>query len=328
MVASLPEALQKALAEQEARAQAQAHNLSQVVGEWSADDHVHIDPPLRTQPPTNPPQETKVSDDHFLGQSASTGQAPAHPSHFKPTNNVTKTTFEYIRDNPHVKRSDAIKALAAQGFNPGSVSSLIGQMVLQHIFYQDDAGQLSTNMREYVPLKSGAVRKLLSQARQKELRRSGRIKKAEGIRKISKARTATAKAKRERVATNTARGAAGRAAANAARTENAQQAALLAKEERRREADRIRHAARRAAMKEAQTGVNIDTAHKTAKPVMHVKKPIVDVVADWSATHAHPNAQATSVDLRSLSAEAIVEAMNIKQATAVYKVLFEVFGAM
>ena len=319
MVASLPEALQKAFAEKE-------KHLSQVVGEWSADDRVHVDPPLQNFPTTPVPQEKPQVEN---SQATSAQHEPVggrHPFHV--TNNVTKTTFEYVRDNPGMRRADVIRALVAKGFKGGSVSSLIGQMVLQRTFHQDEDSRLSTGLREYQPLKSGAVRKLLSQARQLELRRSN-PNKAAGYVKMAKTRAARRAAKAnpnpnagdtlEERRERTAKARAAHVAAAAARREASAESARKADAARKRAA----RAAARAQIDNAKTkgsGINIDMAHKMARPAgpNWEKSPMVKEIVQ---------AAQTAIDLRGASAETIVEAMNTRQAKEVYKALGELFGA-
>ena len=73
---------------------------------------------------------------------------------FKPTNNVTKATFNFIRDNSGCARNDAIRLLVVQGHKKSSVSSLIGQMLRQGHIWKDSDGLLRPNGKEYTPIKS------------------------------------------------------------------------------------------------------------------------------------------------------------------------------
>lgn len=73
---------------------------------------------------------------------------------FKPTNNVTQATFNFIRDNSGCARNDAIRLLVSQGHKKSSVSSLIGQMLRQGHIYKDSDGLLRPNGKEYTPIKS------------------------------------------------------------------------------------------------------------------------------------------------------------------------------
>jgi hypothetical protein len=45
-------------------------------------------------------------------------------------------TFEYVRDNPGKNRVEVAKALEKQGYKPGSVSSLLGQMVKNTVIFR------------------------------------------------------------------------------------------------------------------------------------------------------------------------------------------------
>lgn len=73
---------------------------------------------------------------------------------FKPTNNVTQATFNFVRDNSGCARNDAIRILVLQGHKKSSVSSLIGQMLRQGHIYKDSDGLLRPNGKEYTPIKS------------------------------------------------------------------------------------------------------------------------------------------------------------------------------
>jgi hypothetical protein len=76
------------------------------------------------------------------------------PQIFKPTNNVSRETFNYIRDNPNKNSSEIRTALTARGFNPGSVGSLITQYVKQGFAKRDDNARYTAIVAEYTPLKS------------------------------------------------------------------------------------------------------------------------------------------------------------------------------
>ena len=73
---------------------------------------------------------------------------------FKPTNNVTQATFNFVRDNSGCARNDAIRLLVQQGHKKSSVSSLIGQMLRQGHIWKDSDGLLRPNGKEYTPIKS------------------------------------------------------------------------------------------------------------------------------------------------------------------------------
>jgi hypothetical protein len=76
------------------------------------------------------------------------------PQIFKPTNNVSRETFNYIRDNPNKNSGEIRAALTARGFNTGSVGSLITQFLKQGFTKKDDNGRYNAIVPEYTPLKS------------------------------------------------------------------------------------------------------------------------------------------------------------------------------
>jgi len=76
------------------------------------------------------------------------------PQIFRPTNNVTLETFNYVRDNPNKLSGEIRDAMRQRGFNVGSVGSLITQFTKQGQFAKDHNNRYSAIMREYTPLKS------------------------------------------------------------------------------------------------------------------------------------------------------------------------------
>jgi hypothetical protein len=71
---------------------------------------------------------------------------------FAPTNNVTRATFDEVRDSP-ATRSVIIKRLTSLGYKENSVSSLITQMLKQGMLRLDKQGVLQATTPTYVPLK-------------------------------------------------------------------------------------------------------------------------------------------------------------------------------
>ncbi len=99
--------------------------------------------------------------------------APAKP-YFTVTNNVTRVTFDYVRDNPGKTRVEVAKDLEKQGYKSGSVSSLLGQMIQQGLM-RENAHLLYTTTNEYTPIKSSKVRKEMA-AKPQERRQYKRVK--------------------------------------------------------------------------------------------------------------------------------------------------------
>lgn len=77
---------------------------------------------------------------------------------FKPTNNVSRETFNTVRDNPGRTRVEITLMLQARGFNKSSVSSLLGQMVRQKMLREID-GHVYAVGKEYTPVKAYATTK-------------------------------------------------------------------------------------------------------------------------------------------------------------------------
>jgi hypothetical protein len=91
-------------------------------------------------------------------------------AYFTVTNNVTRVTFDYVRDNPGKTRVEVAKAMEKQGFKPGSVSSLLGQMIKQGMV-RESAHLLYATVNEYTPLKGSRVVKALTAKPQEQQRK-------------------------------------------------------------------------------------------------------------------------------------------------------------
>ena len=72
---------------------------------------------------------------------------------FKTTNNVTRSTFNAVRDNPGCKRKAILAGLETQGYKLASTTSILSQMIKQRLVREEDDGTLYANFKEYVPLK-------------------------------------------------------------------------------------------------------------------------------------------------------------------------------
>jgi hypothetical protein len=95
--------------------------------------------------------------------------ASAKP-YFTVTNNVTRVTFDYVRDNPGKTRKEVATALEVQGFKTSSVTSLLGQMVKQGAM-RESAHLLYVTVNEYTPIKSSKIRKALATKPQEQQRK-------------------------------------------------------------------------------------------------------------------------------------------------------------
>jgi hypothetical protein len=90
---------------------------------------------------------------------------PTTKPYFSVTNNVTRVTFDYVRDNPGKTRKEVAVALEKQGYKPSSVTSLLGQMVKQGLF-RESANLLYVTTGEYTPLKSSKKMKAVAEKQQ------------------------------------------------------------------------------------------------------------------------------------------------------------------
>ena len=118
--------------------------LSKTLQQWDDDGEA---PPLQPVsscllPATNPTQTTTMK------------------KTFNITNNISRVTFDYIKNNPGSTRKEIIQALEHQGFAGGSTSSLIAQMRRNNMIHEKDSFYYA-DIPEYRPIKSlKALKKL------------------------------------------------------------------------------------------------------------------------------------------------------------------------
>jgi hypothetical protein len=72
---------------------------------------------------------------------------------FGVTNNISRVTFDYIKNNPGSTRKEIIEALEHQGFAGGSTSSLIAQMRRNKMVHETN-NLYYADIAEYRPIKS------------------------------------------------------------------------------------------------------------------------------------------------------------------------------
>jgi len=79
---------------------------------------------------------------------------------FNITNNISRVTFDYIKNNPGSTRKEIIEALEHKGFAAGSTSSLIAQMRRNKMIHETN-NLYYADIDEYRPIKSlKALRKM------------------------------------------------------------------------------------------------------------------------------------------------------------------------
>lgn len=113
--------------------------LSTTLREWDDDGE--------DAPPTPSVQPVSIS------FPATSNQKPTMLNQHKITNNVSRVTFNYVRDNPGSTRQEIIRELGHQGFGKGSISSLLAQMRRSKMIH-DTNGLWYADVKEYEPIKN------------------------------------------------------------------------------------------------------------------------------------------------------------------------------
>ena len=106
---------------------------------------------------------------------------------FGVSNNVSRETFNYVRDNPGKTRADVIKGLVAKGFKETSVGSLLNQLLMTGQIVRNDSNVMIVTAKEYTPINSATLKKMRATAQ------------------LNKAKDALAKAKAARAAKRAAK---------------------------------------------------------------------------------------------------------------------------
>jgi hypothetical protein len=75
------------------------------------------------------------------------------------TNNVTRITFQYIKDNPYCLSGDVVASLIPQGFKKGSVTPIITHLVKAgQVQRSTETRRLLALVHEYVPIPSKVMK--------------------------------------------------------------------------------------------------------------------------------------------------------------------------
>ena len=82
---------------------------------------------------------------------------------FNITNNISRVTFDYIKNNPGSTRKEIIQALEHQGFACDSTSSLIAQMRRNQMIHETNSAYYA-DIPEYRPIKSLKALKKMEEA--------------------------------------------------------------------------------------------------------------------------------------------------------------------
>lgn len=86
-------------------------------------------------------------------------QAEQAKPYFTVTNNVSRVTFEYVRDNAPKTNGEICDALEKRGYKRTSVSSLLSQMVIVGLLKRDDFGRYLALEPEYRSFSVNTYRK-------------------------------------------------------------------------------------------------------------------------------------------------------------------------
>jgi predicted transcriptional regulator len=81
-------------------------------------------------------------------------QTTQEKPYFSVTNNVTRATFEYVKNNPVCASGEVSRALEQRGYKPSSVGSLLTQFVKKGLCTRDAQNRYSVAVSEYVPMKA------------------------------------------------------------------------------------------------------------------------------------------------------------------------------
>ena len=78
----------------------------------------------------------------------------AQPHRFKTTNNASRETFAFVKNNPNLTAKEIVVHMTKRGFKENSTTSLCTQMLRQGMVSRDTRGGLRVMQDEYAPLKS------------------------------------------------------------------------------------------------------------------------------------------------------------------------------
>jgi hypothetical protein len=118
--------------------------LAKTANAWAEDDLAHQQIKQQDKPMTTSISATSSVPINTL--------SPTPPVRTYERNNVSRITFEYIRDNPGLTVDQVTSALVEQGFKENSVSSLCYQMMRVRLVVADANGKLTSVVQQYAPI--------------------------------------------------------------------------------------------------------------------------------------------------------------------------------
>ena len=87
--------------------------------------------------------------------------------YFSVTNNVTRATFDYVKNNPASGYKQIAAALEKRGYKPSSIGSLLTQFVKNGLCARDANNNYTTLVNEYSPIKAASKKLKVKQVIQK-----------------------------------------------------------------------------------------------------------------------------------------------------------------
>lgn len=105
-------------------------------------------------------------------------QKTPYVPHFKVTNNVTRATFDHVKDNPHQSCKTICVALEKRGYKSSSIGSLLTQFVKNGLCVRDANGNYTAIAHEYTPIK---LRKQVKAKQAKQVIEKAKATRGEGI---------------------------------------------------------------------------------------------------------------------------------------------------
>ena len=116
--------------------------------------------------------------------------------YFGVSNNVTRETFNYVRDNPGCTRVECTQALVKRGFKDNSVTSILGQLIVTGQLEKGENNTVRALIPEYRPIKAGEIQKIRDNAknavRMESLKKAWAARKANAAARKAAAQKATA----------------------------------------------------------------------------------------------------------------------------------------
>jgi len=103
--------------------------------------------------PTPPELKETLEDWDKSEQPITMNSTPTPRKAYAVTNNVSRSTFEYVKNNPGSTRKEIIEELSHQGFHAQSTSSLLAQFINNKMMHAKD-NLYYVDVPEYRPLKS------------------------------------------------------------------------------------------------------------------------------------------------------------------------------